>query len=320
MKRIMIFSEDTQRLLAQANAIYPGSIILRASGENTGVINNEQVQTEMLGSRMVLEVTDMTAPDYTATHELLHMVLSLNGFPQVFFQLETEDEALTEQMMVMGTYLYQPAANIIVYREQAKHGLLTEEVVAAYAKGVLAQLTKEDGTRSESALRFLTLLDANIFMSSVDMDTSKYTDTFNDMYPEAWEAAQALFVEMNVSQVQDPATMHHAIMDVFAGFDRQMNTWGLPELNAKEFCTVTPVLSERQMRLKVSQVFEIKHVPYVNRTTKSAAFVGLGKKDKQNSFVLAVPVDATPEFFKEMYDLTVQELFDQLQQPFTLRS
>jgi len=315
----MIFSEDTQRLLEQANAIYPGSIILRASGEKTGVINNEQVQTEMLGSRMMLEVTDMTAPDFVATHELLHMVLSLNGFPQVFFQLETEEEALTEQMIVMGTYLYQPAANIIVYREQAKHGLMTEEVVAAYAKGVLGQLTKEDGSRSESALRFLTLLDAKIFMMSVDMDTTKYTDSFNDLFPEAWAAAEALFAKMNIAKVQDPASVHHAIMDVFTGFDEQMKAWGLPELNAQEFCTVTPVLSERQMRLKVNQVFEIKHVPYVNRTTKSAAFVGMGKKDHQNSFVLAVPVDATPEFFKETYNLTVQELFDQLQQPFTLR-
>lgn len=315
----MIFSEDTLRLLEQANTIYPGSIILRASGENTGVINNEQVQTEMLGSRMMLEVTDMTAPDYVATHELLHMVLSLNGFPQVFFQLENEDEQLTEQMIVMGTYLYQPAANIIVYREQAKHGLMTEEVVAAYAKGVLSQLTKEDGTRSESALRFLTLLDAKIFMAAAGMDTEKYTDSFNDLYPEAWAAAGELFDKMNVEQVQDPASVHHAIMEVFDGFDTQMKVWDLPILNAKEFVTVTPVLSERQMRLKVNQVFEIKHVPYINRTTKTAAFVGLGKKDKQNSFVLAVPVDATPEFFKETYNLTVQELFDQLQQPFTLR-
>lgn len=315
----MIFSEDTQRLLEQANSIYPGSIVLRASGEKTGVINNEQVQTEMLGSRMMLEVTDMTAPDYVITHELLHMVLSLNGFPQVFFQLETEDEALTEQMIVMGTYLYQPAANIIVYREQAKHGLITEEVVDAYAKGVLGQLTKEDGSRAESALRFLTLLDAKIFMSSTDLDTAKYTESFNDLYPEAWMAAEQLFNKMAIDKVQDPASVHHAIMEVFEGFDLQMKAWDLPELNAKEFCTVTPVLSERQMRLKVNQVFEIKHVPYVNRTTKTAAFVGLGKKDNQNSFVLAVPADATPDFFKETYNLTVQELFDQLQQPFTLR-
>lgn len=315
----MIFSEDTLRLLEQANNVYPGSIVLRASGENTGVINNEQVQTEMLGARMMLEVTDMTAPDFVATHELLHMVLSLNGFPQVFFQLETEDETLTEQMMVMGTYLYQPAANIIVYREQAKHALMTEEVIAAYTKGVLGQLTKEDGTRAESALRFLTLLDAKIFMASVDADTAKYTDTFNDLYPEAWAAAETLFTKMNIAQVQDPASVHHAIMDVFDGFDQQMKSWDLPELNAKEFCTVTPVLSERQMRLKVNQVFEIKHVPYVNRTTKTAAFVGLGKQNKQNSFVLAVPGDATPDFFKETYNLTVKELFDQLQQPFTLR-
>jgi len=315
----MIFSEDTQRLLEQANAIYPGSIVLRASGENTGVINNEQVQTEMLGPRMMLEVTDMTAPDFVATHELLHMVLSLNGYPQVFFQLETEDDTLTEQMIVMGTYLYQPAANIIVYREQAKHGLMTEDVVAAYAKGVIGQLSKEDGTRSESALRFLTLLDAKLFMASVATDTSKYTESFNDLYPEAWAAAEALFAELSIDDVKDPASVHRAIMTIFTGFDKQMRAWDLPELNAQEFCTVTPVMSERQMRLKVSQVFEIKHVPYVNRTTKSAAFVGLGKKDGQNSFVLAVPEEATPEFFKETYDLTVQDLFNQLQQPFTLR-
>lgn len=314
------FSKDTLALLDQVNQVYPGSVILRTAGEASGVIRHDQVKTDVLGTRLMIEVTDLTAPDYSATHELLHMMLTLNGYPQVYFQLEAPEQELTEQMMVMATYLYQPAMHAIIYREQAAHGLLTTDVAEAYAKGVMTTLTSDqDGEDSEAALRLLTLFDAKIFMLNYPGDASVWTDTFAERFPKAWAAAELLAEQVTPAKIKDPASMHRAIVAAFKGFDAQMLAWNLPELYNNEFTTLTPVLSEHQLRLTVSHVFDIKHAEFKNHATVDDAYVGLGKSDGQNSFVLTPPADADPEWFKQLYQSNVRELLDNLHQPYTVR-
>lgn len=316
----MKFSDATIQLLDQVNRVYPGSIVLRGNGEATGALTHDQVTTDVLGTRLMVEVTDATAPDYSATYELLNMMLKLSGFPQVYFQLEAPEENLTNQLMVMATYLYQPSINAIVYREQAKHGVLTESVAQAYAKGVMTTLTKEVGDdMSEAALRLLTLLDARVFMYNVPSDTSDLTDTFADSFPKAWEASGLLMDQLVIDKIVDPASMHRAIVAAFKGFDAQMISWNLPELHNQEFTTVTPVLSERQLRLPVSQVFEIKHAFFKNHANGEDAFVALAKNDGQNSFVVIPAEENQAEWFKTLYKTPVKELLEAMNQPYVVR-
>ncbi|MFH7281035.1 IpaB/EvcA family protein [Weissella confusa] len=318
----MQFSEDTVKLLNQVNQVYPGSVVLRGSGEATGKLTHDQVSTDMLGTRLMVEVTDATAPDFSATQELLNMMLTLSGYPQVYFQLKSEDINMTDQLMVMSTYLYQPALRAITYKEQAKHGLVTAAVVKAFANGVMSTLTPEaNNDRSEAALRLLTLLDARVFMNAVptDIDTAIYTDSFADAFPEAWEAAGHIFATMKVDDIKDPFTVHRAVIAAFKGFDAQMIAWNLPELKALEFATLTPVLSERQLRLPLAQVFDIKHTEMTDRNTEKSAYVGLSKSEGQNSFVISVPDENQPEFFKALYQTPVREVLEQIGQPFVVR-
>ena len=318
----MQFSEDTVKLLNQVNQVYPGSVVLRGSGKATGKLTHDQVSTDMLGTRLMVEVTDATAPDFSATQELLNMMLTLSGYPQVYFQLKSEDINMTDQLMVMSTYLYQPALRAITYKEQAKHGLVTAAVVKAFANGVMSTLTPEaKNDRSEAALRLLTLLDARVFMNAVptDIDTAIYTDSFADAFPEAWEAAGHIFATMKVDDIKDPFTVHRAVIAAFKGFDAQMIAWNLPELKALEFATLTPVLSERQLRLPLAQVFDIKHTEMTDRNTEKSAYVGLSKSEGQNSFVISAPNENQPEFFKTLYQTPVREVLEQIGQPFVVR-
>ena len=318
----MQFSEDTVKLLNQVNQVYPGSVVLRGSGEATGKLTHDQVSTDMLGTRLMVEVTDATAPDFSATQELLNMMLTLSGYPQVYFQLKSEDINMTDQLMVMSTYLYQPALRAITYKEQAKHGLVTAAVVKAFANGVMSTLTPEaKNDRSEATLRLLTLLDTRVFMNAVptDIDTAIYTDSFADAFPEAWEAAGHIFATMKVDDIKDPFTVHRAVIAAFKGFDAQMIAWNLPELKALEFATLTPVLSERQLRLPLAQVFDIKHTEMTDRNTEKSAYVGLSKSEGQNSFVISAPDENQPEFFKALYQTPVREVLEQIGQPFVVR-
>ncbi|WP_419155481.1 IpaB/EvcA family protein [Weissella minor] len=321
----MHFSDETLKLLDQANAIYPGSIVLHGSGEASGMINHDQITSDVLGSRMALQVTDATAPDFTATHELLHMLLALNGFPQVFFQLKApNDDDLTEQMMVMASYLYRPALHAIIYQEQFKHGMIDQDVVDAYVAGINHELTPEsnEDDNAQAALRIMLLLDAQVFFNAIDVKLGDAAvSELQKLYPVAWKSAKVIFEAMKVDTIKDSLSLHRAVIAAFDNFDVQMAELNLPLLHAKEFATLTPVLSERQLRLSVNQVFTIKHVDWLDETTMQPAYVGLSKQDEQNSFVLPAPEDESERarFFKELYQLSVSELFDQIKQPYTLR-
>lgn len=316
----MKFTNDTLALLDQVNSVYPGSVILRGTDTVTGVITHDQVSTDMLGTRLMVEVTDGTAPDFLATAELLTMLLTLNGYPQIYFQLKGEDINLTDQLMVMTTHLYQPALRAIIYREQAAHGMLTEAVVQGMISGVQQTLTPETAdNNSENALRLLTLLDLQVFLHSASQETNAIREKMGQQYPQAWTAAQKVFDAMKVDDIKNPFSVHRAVVTAFKLFDEQMIVWGLPEIHADEFATLTPVLSERQLRLPLAQVFDIKHLTMQDRHTDKEAYAGLLKTSGQNSFVLSVPDDDSAEFFKELYQTPVKEVLVKIGQPFAIR-
>ena len=316
----MKFTKETLTLLDQVNEIYPGSVILRGNEVATGVITYDQVSTEMLGTRLMVEVTDGTAPDFLATSELLMMLLTLNGYPQIYFQLKDEDIDLTDQLMVMATHLYQPALRAIIYREQAAHGMLTSDVVKGMVAGVQQTLTQEtEQDNSENALRLLTLLDLQVFLHNVSQETENIVATMVERYPKAWAAAQKIFDAMRVDDIKNTFTVHRAVVGAFKLFDEQMLAWNLPEIHADEFATLTPVLSERQLRLPLAQVFDIKHLTMQDRNTGKEAYAGLLKTSGQNSFVLSAPADDLASFFKELYQTPVKEVLIKLGQPFAIR-
>lgn len=318
----MSFSKATQDLLAQLNESYPGSVILRMSGEESGTILPDQVDTQMLGTRLMIEVTDQTAPDFVATREMLKMLLMLNGYPQVYYQLATENGALDEQRVIMINYLSQAALHAIIYREQATHKQLTPEIISAYAAGVKATLTPEanDPEQKEAALRLLTLIDAGIFMYAAGDNADLVSEYYQVNYPKAWQATQLILEQLVLDQIKTPATVGQAVQTLFKAFDAQMLDWNLPELGASEFATLTPSLTPQQLKAPVFETFGIRHVNYKMRSDdddEAAVFVGELKSSGQNSFVLKAPGTNTAEFFKSIYALPAQDLFTKLQQPFT---
>ena len=63
-----------------------------------------------------------------------------------------------------------------------------------------------------------------------------------------------------------------------------MQEWGLPALHNNEYTTLSPVLSARQLRLEMRQVFEIYHSDMKERGTDKRAYVGLRRSDGQLHF------------------------------------
>lgn len=307
-----------QELLKQVNDLYPeGSVFVQFHGKKSGYVRHDQATQKTLPGGLFIIVTDLTEPNYTASHELLHLLMLLRGFPQIFFQLSLGDQQLDEQMMIMSTDLYNVAIHRVVVAEQRKHGLINDQVEAEYLKGIEHTLTPEgDEHDEEKTLRLLTLLDALVFYGD---HIAKYAAVLEEKYPEALAAAQELYREIAAKPIKSPFDMRRSIVKIYSRFDQQMQEWGLPALHNNEYTTLSPVLSDRQLRLRLRQVFEIYHSDMKERGTSKRAYVGVRRSDGQNSFTIPAPQPETPEEFKRIYTQPVKEFLEQHSIPYIVR-
>lgn len=307
-----------QALLDEINSLYPdGTVFVQFHGKKSGYVRHDQATQKTLPGGLFIIVTDLTEPNYTASHELLHLLMLLKGFPQIFFQLSLGDKELDEQMMIMSTDLYNVAVHRVVVAEQRKHGLINDQIEEEYWKGVEHTLTKEGAKDDdERTLRLLTILDALVFYGD---HFDKFADRFKENYPEALAAAQKIYYEITAKPIKSPFDMRRTIIKVYSLFDEQMQQWGLPALHNNEYTTVSPVLSERQLRLEMRQVFEIFHSDMKERGTTKRAYVGLRRSDRQNSFTIEAPQSNAPEYFKRVYDMPVKKFLEEHSVPYIVR-
>lgn len=316
-EEVIKLNQANQELLDQVNQLYPeGTVFVQFHGEKSGYVRHDQATQKTIPGALVIIVTDLTAPNYTASHELLHLLMLLRGFPQIFFQLSLGDQQLDEQMMIMSTDLYNIAMHRVVVAEQRKHGLINETIEEQYLKGIEHTLTPEADNDDERALRLLTLLDALVFYGE---NLPKYEARLQENYPEALTAAKKIYADITAKAIKSPFDMRRTIVKLYSLFDAQMQAWELPALHQNEYTTLSPVLSERQLRLEMRQVFEIFHSDMKERGSEKRAYVGVRRSDGQNSFTLSEPAGNAPEEFKKIYDQSVKEFLEQHSVPYIVR-
>lgn len=307
-------------LLSTANSLYPGNISVSFGQDQSGYVRHDQAQQVMNDGDLTVQVNDVTAPNYTASHELLHLLLLLQGFPQITFNLTTRDQQLDEQLMAIAMELYDMVSHVLVVGKQRQHDLIDANIEDLYVKGVYATIDPEDPEKTDAmmTLRLLTLTDLLVFFDGEL--TPELIGRVADDFPQAFPAAQKLYGVITQKAVDTPFAMRRAVVKLFKAFDDQMTAWHLPMLHGTEFVTMQSVLSERQERLEVRQLFDIYHSDMLDKEKHTRAYNGLNKGDQQNAFVLPAPAQKKSDtFFKETYDKTVKELFQEMNLPYTLR-
>lgn len=307
-----------KELLNQVNQLYPGTVITRVSGEDAGELHIDRVSQEMLGDRILLELAEDTETDFMFGNELLKMLLTFNGVtPQVFFSLTFKDDDLDKQLIQIATRMQRVVVHAITYRELLKQGILTSTTKTAYFSGIKSELTPENGELDDESLwRLLVLLDALIFANISGSDISELAN----LYPLAFTAAKKLVAPILNADLKQSRHIRRQITALFSGVDEVLEAWGKPTVNAKEYVTLTSVLSKRQLDLPVSQVFTIFHSEMTDFQTKKTAYVGLSQLDSQNSFVITKPENQdSATFFKALYKMKVGDLFKQMALPYIER-
>ncbi|MDF7637232.1 nitrate ABC transporter ATPase [Leuconostocaceae bacterium ESL0958] len=317
-----------ETLLEQVNQTYPGTVMTRVSGPADGRLRLDRVQQSVLADRLLIEVQGQTEANFVLGNELLKLLLTLNGIvPQIFFALTFEKEALDQQLIQLATRMHRVVVHAISYRELARQGFLTAETAAAFVAGVQDELSKEgDQVDGESLFRLLTMLDAAVFLKAFEetgarAQAADYSADFAADYPWAFAAAKKLTVPILAADLTASRQIHRQIVQLFAAVDETLSTAALPTINANQYVTLAPVLSKRQLGATVASQYEIFHSDMIDFKTGEKAFVGLGKQDRQNTFVITAPSNPAdrPAFFKELYAWSVEDLLTKLALPYIPR-
>ena len=313
-------NKTTQSLINVVNRFFPGHVTVQFIGHHqSGYVRHEQAQTMQDGKNIYVQINDLSAPNYTATHELLHLLMVLRGFPQAFFSLTTGQPKLDVSLKAMGMELYDIVSHLVVVREQRKHHLITPKIEKMYLKGIRVTIRPESKRMdNEMEIRLTTLLDAMIFygrhFSQVEPELAKN-------YPVALKAAQHLYHVITEKPTDSPFGLRRNVVRLFKAFDAQLKAWQLPPLRNDAYTTLTSVLSTHQLNLQVHQVFRIYHSELNDARYNRRAYVGFSKSDRQNSFVIPEPVNRQKRsgFVERLYRQPVKELFKRLKMPFIVR-
>ncbi len=313
-------NDQVQSLINAVNNYFPGKVTVDFIGKmKAGFVRQDQSQIVQDKDHIYIQVSDLSAPNYTASHELLHLLMILRGFPQVFFSLTTGQDQLDDQLKMMGTELYDIVSHIVVVAEQRKHNLINKRIEALYFNGIYNTIKPEPNPLDDQmTLRLLTLIDAHVFYGD---NYDSVSDQLKKDFPVSFAAAEKIYNIITEKPTNSPFELRRNVVKIFKAFDNQLKQWELPPLHNSEFTTVTTVLSKRQLNLEVRQLFQIFHSELFEKNTDTRAYVGFYKADEQNSFVISGPKGnkEDPEFFKSMYDKKVEDLFKELKMPYIIR-
>ncbi|MDE3316478.1 hypothetical protein [Lacticaseibacillus zeae] len=306
--------KDVQALLDEVKSHYDHPLEVAINGEASGVLTHDQSHQRLKkDGTLEVVVTDTTDVAYTLSHELLHLLFQMKGYPQLQFHLLSGDPQVDDQLYATSTALYNAAVHMLVVAWQREHGLLTDKVVAQ----VLAGFKQNVPAEADDQLviyRILSLLDLLGFLEG------QLPDELASAYPQALPYAQELFSLLDDQKLASPFGLRRAIVHLFERFDAQIEKLGYQPTNDHEFATVSPVLSKRQLRLTLDQVYLIKHSSYRDRDTKQPAYVAMGRSDDQNAFVLPLPEkETTPEAFQQLYQQPLDSVLTKYGLDFTIR-
>ncbi|MFD0897207.1 hypothetical protein [Loigolactobacillus binensis] len=300
------YAPAVNKLIDEARHVLKRKVMVQLGTKAVGYIRHGQSrQVEHPDGDITINVTDTTNVDYTLSHELLHLLLAHHDYPQIRFDLTTGKDMMDRQLWATAIELYNVVTHVIIGAQQRDLGLVDEQVREQYLEGILAEIPAEEKDDHMIVFRVLALLDTLVFFEG---ESARFEQQFERQYPQAFAGARELYAVIAAKPIDSPFTFRRAVVNLFAAFDPWLASVGLQPTNHNQLITLDGVFSKRQERLEMRQVFEILHSELNIRANGQSAYIGLGKNDQQNTFVIAAPAGETESaaYFKKIYDQSVQ--------------
>ncbi|MDO1604628.1 hypothetical protein Q2T76_01005 [Lactobacillus sp. YT155] len=308
MKKIDInsFSTRANQLYQQIIDLSDKEIEIEVDNEKTdSFLNLNQSQHSVSGEVITIQITNSPNIEYMLIHELLHIKLDFGDYSKMEFNLFSSDASFNQQAQTTAMALKEVIDHRLISEWEQAEKVRDEEIQDSLNQGT-SELLAADGQAvdDEKLILYRTLI----------MLDNQY---FDQKYPQAYELAQT--INESISEVTNKTQYHSALVQLFKDFDESIQKYGYIDLLHNQFVTVTPVLSQRQLRLAVNQIFELVHTEFVNQKNQRP-YILETKSNLQNSGVIEfTQQETTPEFFQNTYQMKVADLLDKYQIDYIIR-
>lgn len=314
-------NSKVQELIKQAEKLYPSGIEIQYHEGQSGFVRHDQAQHYLHNGKLMIDILDQTDVNYLVSHELIHFMLMFEKLPQISFNLESGSPKLDTKYTATGMELYDLLMHFFVYSRQRSMNLINDQIEELYFKGILAVLKPEPRDTQDEwmILRTVNVLDALIFFQDQqDIILPK----LRELYPKATHQAEKLYAVMTAKPLDSAFNVYRTLVKLYKAFDDALNSYGLNTMNLNTYVSLTPVLSDRQLRLEVRQLFEIFHTEMKENLHFRTAYIGRSKKDHQNCFVIPEPkgsADKRSAEIRHIYETSVGDYLDSIDVPYLER-
>ncbi|MBL3531085.1 hypothetical protein JMJ99_06850 [Companilactobacillus zhachilii] len=308
MKRIEL-KELPELIVKQVENIeqqYNKKIEVFSDYEQQDFLTLDQADHVIKDDIIKVSITNEKYAEFVLSHELHHIELELSDEPSISSALTTGKQDFDGRVLAIANSVFETLEHVTVLKKQKEDGTYTDEIKTEYLKGIEAALhPKVELDRANMRFyRTLIMLDGMIFSEHACDD--EWQQEFAMSYKYADKMAK--IIEDNDLTV--PFQFRRALVNTLDAYNEIIISNGYQGLHFHTFLNITPVVSKRQLRLSLNQVYQIKHSEFRNRATGRDGFVLIGINDGQGVATLNLdPQKVTPEFYKTFYQYTVEQVF-----------
>ncbi|MCH4057673.1 MAG: hypothetical protein LKE89_07090 [Lactobacillaceae bacterium] len=297
-------NSEVQALLQQERErIAPQKLTLEVAGPDSLVLDptaSKIIRDPQNGLHLM--IPNPRFANFIVAHELLH--LQQEGRQSIKISSAHQDHSEIDQVLLtLGRIMLESAVHVPMRSLLVKLGALdqpTQLVMRQYYTHNLLHDPQQAGEGSTVMANSLQLFDARIFLTA---DQVAATDWAND-YPQAWQLAEQLLQIVTARDLKTNRDLRGTLLKLLKLFAEKQA--GLPVEFSRDLL-VTPVLSSRELNLRVDQLFQLWH-----DSAKKSDYLVISQKDDQATWRLSLaPQQQTQAAMLQRYQLTVAEFCQQ---------
>lgn len=251
-------------------------------------------------------ITNEKYADFVLSHELHHIELEFSDEPNISSAVTTGQRERDERVLAIANSVFETLEHVTVLKRQKADQTLTDEVKAEYLRGLEIALHPNVSLDNANMRFFRTL----IMFDGMIFGEHALDDKWKDEFPTSFKYALKMAQIVEENDLTVPFQFRRALVNSLDAYNEIIISNGYQGMHFHTFLNVTPVVSKRQLRLSLNQVYQIKHSEYKNRATGRDGFALISINDGQSVATLNLdPNKVTPEFYKTFYQYTVEQVF-----------
>ncbi|KRM79801.1 hypothetical protein FC84_GL000497 [Lapidilactobacillus dextrinicus DSM 20335] len=296
-------SAPVQNLLDQfQKEMAPKQIILQEKESQFPATMLDPEESQMILTKtgdIELFVPNPRFANFIVAHELMHLQQEGRQSVQISY-VKQNNPQFSQFLDQIGQELRNIVVHQAMHQQLLELGVLDDDVQQAIQKLIDEKLPVDDSTTSALviAMKAIQLADTFTFVGSVDQWQEKFAKSMK-VAAELWQ----LVTTANLTTNRQVRALIDQLINYFAEY---FDKFGLQVPSLADNLLLKPVLSERQLKLSVRQLFQLWRQPNAATT-----YLVKGIQDEQAISLIEIPKDEQQEAaMLAIYDLSVQAFLD----------